>query len=150
MKRAQGKKDNRGFTLVEMIIVIAIIAMLIAMIAPNLTSFLDTASDTTTSANAKTAYTSINAWVTQQRVAGVALDDISADNALVIKLEDGKLVVEAEGASYTNQDNYAGIVNLFNAGEFHNDTEVHIWLTANYTVTKIEWVDGVESAVYPK
>ena len=82
MKKLQ--KNNKGFTLVELIIVVAIIAMLIAMIAPNLTSFLDTASDTTLKANAKTAYTSVNTWLTQQRVAGESALTFDADHLLII------------------------------------------------------------------
>lgn len=34
------KKDNRGFSLIELIIVIAIMAVLVALIAPNLTKYL--------------------------------------------------------------------------------------------------------------
>lgn len=34
------KKDNKGFSLIELIIVIAIMAVLVAIIAPNLTKYL--------------------------------------------------------------------------------------------------------------
>ncbi len=34
------KKDNKGFSLIELIIVIAIMAILVAIIAPNLTKYL--------------------------------------------------------------------------------------------------------------
>lgn len=151
-KVRENKTNNKGFTLVELIIVIAIIAMLIAMIAPNLTSFLDTASETTVRANAKTAYTSVNAWVTQQRVAGVALDDIAADNPLVVKKNGDALQIKSfNGVDYTNQANYATIVNLFNAGEFNEgSTNLEIVLTADYKVTKVTWYEGSESANYPQ
>ena len=71
LKALLAKKDsNKGFTLMEMIIVIAIIAILIALIAPNLISYLNTANDTKVAANAKVCYTSANAWVAQQKVKG--------------------------------------------------------------------------------
>lgn len=152
MKEVSRKaKDNKGFTLVELIIVVTIIAMLIAMIAPNLTSFLGTASDTTMRANAKTAYTSVNAWVTQQRVAGVSLESIGENNPLIIELkDDGKtLHVTAAQGSYTGMSTYGQLVDLFNAGEFNSTTQIHIWFTSNYTVPKVVWVEGGESAVYP-
>lgn len=71
LKALLAKKDsNKGFTLMEMIIVIAIIAILIALIAPNLISYLDTANETKRAANAKVCYTSANAWVAQMKVEG--------------------------------------------------------------------------------
>ena len=63
-------KNNNGFTLMEMIIVVAIIAILVALIAPNLTGFLDSASKTSKQANAKSCYTAANAWAVQQRIDG--------------------------------------------------------------------------------
>lgn len=69
MKATKNRK-NGGFTLIEMIIVIAIIAILIALIAPNMMKFLDTADQTKTDAAAKTLYTSAQTYVTAQFVAG--------------------------------------------------------------------------------
>lgn len=65
--------NNKGFTLMELIIVVAIMAILIALIAPNLTGFLDTATATSYEANAKSCYTAASAWVTQQRINGTVL-----------------------------------------------------------------------------
>lgn len=147
----KNKTNNKGFTLVELIIVIAIIAMLIAMIAPNLTSFLDTASETTLKANAKTAYTSVNAWVTQQRVAGVSLDTIADGNPLIIRLSGDTLeLTTLNGGTYNNQSNYASLLNLFNAGEFKDTTVLEIWTTSDYKVPKVIWYEGSESATYPE
>lgn len=150
-KTQKTKGRNKGFTLVELIIVVAIIAMLIAMIAPNLTSFLGTASDTTLRANAKTAYTSVNAWVTQQRVAGVAVENISESNPLIVQLKaDGSaLEVTAASGSYANMTLYGELLSLFNAGEFKADTRLRIWFTSGYTVTKVTWTEGSGSASYP-
>ncbi len=154
-KMKELKKNNKGFTLVELIIVVAIIAMLIAMIAPNLTSFLGTASSTTLKANAKTAYTSVNAWLTQQRVDGVTVEAFTSSNPLVIYYDgtNNKLAVRAGSVApgTTVDAKYNGLTNMFNAGEFKaGTTEIHIESTATYTVTKITWVEGTESAVYPE
>lgn len=149
--KMKNKQDNKGFTLVELIIVIAIIAMLIAMIAPNLTSFLNTATETTLKANAKTAYTSVNAWVTQQRVAGVALENISESNPLIVKLRPDGTALEISSVSggYNQIKLYSQMLELFNAGEFKPSTQLHIWFTSKYTVTKVVWYEGNDSAAYP-
>lgn len=149
-KMKQNRVNNQGFTLVELIIVVAIIAMLIAMIAPNLTSFLDTASDTTLRANAKTAFTSVNAWVTQQRVAGVPVDEVATDNPIVIKKNGDNLeVTTLGGTDYAHQSTYAELAELFNAGEFKNTTSVQIWIASNYKVKSVNWIEGSEQASYP-
>ncbi|MCQ2521109.1 MAG: prepilin-type N-terminal cleavage/methylation domain-containing protein [Lachnospiraceae bacterium] len=75
MKKLFKKDNNKGFTLMEMIIVIAIIAILIALVAPNLISYLNTATDTKVAGNAKTCYTSANAWVAQLKIDGKSSPD---------------------------------------------------------------------------
>lgn len=75
-------KNNNGFTLMEMIIVVAIIAILVALIAPNLTGFLDSASKTSRDANAKSCYTASSAWAVQQRIDG---HPVSATSITVTK-----------------------------------------------------------------
>ena len=66
MKKLMKKlKEKKGFTLIEMIIVIAIIAILIALIAPNLQKYLNTAKQTTVNAAAKTIYTSANTYLVE-------------------------------------------------------------------------------------
>ncbi|MBR1931382.1 MAG: type II secretion system protein [Lachnospiraceae bacterium] len=148
MKKTMKKvmRNNEGFTLVELIIVVAIIALLIAMIAPNLTSFLGTASDTTRQANAKTAYTSANAWLTQMRVDGVSCPDYSS-TPLSISVDAGALKLSDTTLATAQAD---GLKAMFNVGEFKSDTVVKIY-AKNYVVSKVEWVDGTAgTGTYPK
>lgn len=96
LKALLAKKDsNKGFTLMEMIIVIAIIAILIALIAPNLISYLDTANETKRTANAKVCYTSANAWVAQMKVKGKSIPNCT------ITYESGKNSNKASVAGAT-------------------------------------------------
>lgn len=69
-KILQRLRERKGFTLIEMIIVIAIIAILIALIAPNLQKFLKTAKETRANADAKTLYTSASTYLVEQYTKG--------------------------------------------------------------------------------
>ncbi len=59
MKKLKAKlnaKKRKGFTIVELIVVMAIIAILTLIAVPTFSKFIDDANDTATDANAKTLY----------------------------------------------------------------------------------------------
>lgn len=56
-------KRNQGFTLIELVVVIAIIAVLVAALVPSISGYIISARDTTALANAKLAYTTASALV---------------------------------------------------------------------------------------
>ena len=56
-------KEKKGFTLIELVVVIAIIAVLTSVLVPSVAGYVDTARDTTAMANAKLAYTTAVALV---------------------------------------------------------------------------------------
>ena len=56
------KRKVKGFTLIEMVVVIAIIAMLILLIAPNLFSYRDKANNTANDAFIKTVQMQVDLY----------------------------------------------------------------------------------------
>ena len=74
MKKLQNKK---GFTLVEMIVVLAIIAILIALLAPNVARLIKNAQTTSDNAKAKTVMNTAQAYATDAVANG---DNIIAAN----------------------------------------------------------------------
>lgn len=58
------KKNNKGFSLIELIIVIAIMAVLVAIIAPNLTKYLGKSKKNTDTKNLDEISSSLNTCIT--------------------------------------------------------------------------------------
>lgn len=70
------RKDKKGFTLVELIVVIAIIAILTALLVPNFFDFTVTAKQQVADANAKTVFVSAQTYITQSLVDGKNINEI--------------------------------------------------------------------------
>lgn len=78
------KMNNKGFSLIELIIVIAIMAVLVAVIAPNLTSYLGNSKKKTDNSNADTIENVINTqlqnYCSDDKMTAVANSDDAMKN----------------------------------------------------------------------
>ena len=123
------KKNNKGFTLAELLIVVAIIAVLVAIAIPIFTTQLEKARESTDAANIRSAYaevmakaleeskTDVTASVTKvqtvdgwqnkgiEKIAGVAITDIDAGGSGTVTIKytaaDGKVAIGSATTSPT-------------------------------------------------
>lgn len=83
------RKDKKGFTLMEMLIVVAIIAILVAIAVPTFNSSLDKARKAADDANIKTAY--------MESILHTEDPDLYPGEVKV----DGKKITFSDGSDYT-------------------------------------------------
>lgn len=99
MKKRLNKK---GFTLIELIVVIAILAILAAILIPSLTNYIKKATDTKNAANCRSAY---SAWALE--VAVKPLGTYIENSA------EGNVKIDTFGATITSSGEAAGALATF-------------------------------------
>ena len=73
------KSNKKGFTLIELVVVIAIIGVLAAILVPSMLGYVKKSRLKTANSNAKTAYNAVSGWITDMNTSGtpVKLSEIS-------------------------------------------------------------------------
>lgn len=102
-------KNKKGFTLVEMIVVLAIIGILIALIAPNMARIIKDGQETSDAAKAKTALTAAQAYGTRQVSAGQTVAPaagvaVGTSGAFMIELNDTNMKAAYSLAPASTED----------------------------------------------
>lgn len=75
-KLTNRKKDNKGFTLVELIVVIVILAILAALLIPALLGWIDKAKEEQYALEARNVYLAVQAQVSEEYAAGTKAADV--------------------------------------------------------------------------
>ena len=73
------KNSRKGFTLVELVVVIAIIGVLAAILVPSILTYIEKSRLKAANANAKTAYNAVAEYVTRATIEGKGLSEALSD-----------------------------------------------------------------------
>ncbi len=108
------KSNKKGFTLVELVVVIAIIGVLAAILIPTMMNYVKKSRMRTANSNAKLVFESINNMASDKVADGDAVSKITAAGVAVSTYKGSKNVLEAAvwDALKDNGENGAGFVAL--------------------------------------
>ncbi len=100
------KNNKKGFTLAELLNVVAIIAVLVAIAIPVFTSQLEKAREATDAANIRSAYAAVQSAVLLQETQDTMTKMNTADITYTVSGSEGSLIYKAEVQLKQQQDNW--------------------------------------------
>ena len=134
--RQKIRKDKKGFTLVELIVVLVILAILIAMLLPTLTGYISKANEKKVISEGRQILMAAKT---------VAAEDYNSDVVLANKTLCGKTIDTLEvAASGTTEPTIEKLAEV-NKSKY---TKVTITFANDGTVTKLEYIGKSYTATY--
>ena len=138
------KNKKKGFTLVELIVVLAILAILAAMLVPALTGYIDKANEKKVIATARQYY------VAAQTVVSEAYANWDEINEIIVSISDNKIgqfssIQIGNDTDETPEDNKY-FQSFLNLAELTDDTSLIRVISYNQTVNDFYVVIGNKQA----
>ena len=143
----QLKENKKGFTLIEMIVVIAIIGILAAILVPSMSGYLSTARDSKKEANARTIYTAAQAAVTSLETSTPVV------NGTYTKNSSGATHTPTEGVTQNNTlagTFFSKIKSLIGESNYDNFNQITVTVEDG-AVTSVSVIEqeGDQAVTYP-
>lgn len=121
------KTNNKGFSLIELIIVIAIMAVLVAIIAPNLTKYLGSSKSSADKKNLDEIQSTINTCITDYEMSNSTLIADGATTTITAKWGAG-------GLTSTGNTTFDAIINsAIDAKKCQSKEDTGKWAKAEIT-----------------
>lgn len=120
MEKKQRTLNNKGFSLIELIVVIAIMAILVGVLAPQFIKYVESSRQSTDIQNAAAIRSAVEVGVTN--------GDITAN--VTVKIDKNKIIVTGADAGLTA----AGLPNSIDCkSSGWNDGEIGVYSVSTYT-----------------
>lgn len=136
MNKKQKSLTNKGFSLVELIIVIAIMAVLVGVLAPQYLKYVNNSKVSTDVASADSIRTAINTLIADSKLTGTS-----------VTLTDGTAAVSTLPASPTDSDYIMNSIGTKLTTKYKSGASFVVTYSTEAGVTKIEYsVPGASGA----
>lgn len=100
------KKDNKGFTLVELIVVVAILAILVGLLAPQYTKYVERSRKAADAANLDSLVTAVKVATADQTYSKIIPD--TSNKNVVITIDANGTKVEYDSTTIADDDTAGG------------------------------------------
>lgn len=139
----------KGFTLIELIVVIAIIGVLAAILVPSMLGYVRNARISSANANAKQVHTAISSALTQLGISNFEFTDDDTEPSVTIAISSDKETIECTWAGVTKEPADEGMDLISYLGENFSGHGKAYFNTATYSVYAAAWgstTDALEAA----
>ena len=129
----QKSKEQKGFTLVEMIVVLVIIAILAAITIPALLKYIDKAKDKQLVINARTAYLAAETAASEVYAAGYTVPS-------------GKTITFGKASTTNDVGGFVANAQSLTGRDDHTSYTCKVTFNTDWKITQVDYTEGGKTA----